>query len=146
MSGIQSAIKAEPSQAELSAELVGEVDSVLSKLMQSINKSDPSLMPLIATLQASLKATVNHVDSNKVLEEHNKKQDVALSEFSTGADEPFFPFDGDGSSSKIPWKIRAARKRAMKHHTTGMTKDEFAKIKQSLMQSSANCKNSDYIS
>ena len=141
MSGIQSAIKAEPSQAELSAELVGEVDSVLSKLMQSINKSDPSLMPLIATLQASLKATVNHVDSNKVTEEQqiHKKQDVALSEFSTGADEPFFPFDGDGSSSKIPWKIRAARKRAMKHHTTGMTKDEFAKIKQSLMQSSANC-------
>lgn len=145
MSGIQSAIKAEPqSEAELSAELVGEVDSVLSKLMQSINKSDPSLMPLIVTLQASLKATVNHVDSNKVTEaaseQSSKKKEVALSEFSTGADEPFFPFDGaDGSSSKIPWKIRAARKRAMKHHTTGMTKDEFAKIKQSLMQSSANC-------
>ena len=147
MSGIQSAIKAEPqSQAELSAELVGEVDSVLSKLMQSINNSDdPSLMPLIVNLQASLKATVNHVDSNKVTEAAStqsiKKKDVALSEFSTGADEPFFPFDGaDGTSSKIPWKIRAARKRAMKHHTTGMTKDEFAKIKQSLMQSSANCK------
>ena len=147
MSGIQSAIKAEPqSQAELSAELVGEVDSVLSKLMQSINNSDdPSLMPLIVNLQASLKATVNHVDSNKVTEaastQSSKKKEVALSEFSTGADEPFFPFDGaDGTSSKIPWKIRAARKRAMKHHTTGMTKDEFAKIKQSLMQSSANCK------
>eukprot|EP00093_Oithona_nana_P001773 01773.XXX_148_9859_1 [CDS] Oithona nana genome sequencing. len=145
MSGIQSAIKAEPqSQAELSAELVGEVDSVLSKLMQSINNSDdPSLMPLIVNLQASLKATVNHVDSNKVTEaastQSSKKKEVALSEFSTGADEPFFPFDGaDGTSSKIPWKIRAARKRAMKHHTTGMTKDEFAKIKQSLMQSSAN--------
>ena len=63
MSGIQSAIQSEvdPGAGEaagLSAELVGEVDSVLSKLMQSINKNDPSLMPLIVTLQASLKGKV----------------------------------------------------------------------------------------
>ena len=63
MSGIQSAIQLEVDTgageaAGLSAELVGEVDSVLSKLMQSINKNDPSLMPLIVTLQASLKGKV----------------------------------------------------------------------------------------
>ena len=61
MSGIQSAIQSEVDPGEaagLSAELVGEVDSVLSKLMQSINKNDPSLMPLIVTLQASLKGKV----------------------------------------------------------------------------------------
>ena len=46
------------------------------------------------------------------------------------------------SASKIPWKIRAARKRALKHHTTGMTKDEFAQIKQSLSQSSITCESS----
>ena len=171
MSGIQSAIQSEvdigagESGAGLSAELVGEVDSVLSKLMQSINKNDPSLMPLIITLQASLKGTISAssssskpIDSNKMEEAQEESQrskinqaknqvnqtkdTVALSEFSTGNDDPFFPLDGTdpNSSSKIPWKIRAARKRAMKHHTTGMTKDEFAKIKQSLMQSSANCK------
>ncbi len=39
------------------------------------------------------------------------------------------------TASKIPWKIRAARKRAMKHHTTGMTKDEFEQIKASLRES-----------
>merc|ERR1711935_1045045 len=160
MSGIQSAIQSEVDTgageaAGLSAELVGEVDSVLSKLMQSINKNDPSLMPLIVTLQASLKGTIasaKPVDSNKMEEEEilrksnatknqviQTKDPVALSEFSTGNDDPFVPLDGDpNSSSKIPWKIRAARKRAMKHHTTGMTKDEFAKIKQSLMQSSAD--------
>ena len=105
-----------------------------------------------------LKGTITSsksVDSNKMEEEEiqrksnaaknqviQTKDTVALSEFSTGNDDPYFPLDGDpNSSSKIPWKIRAARKRAMKHHTTGMTKDEFAKIKQSLMQSSANCKN-----
>ena len=77
MSGIQSAIQSEVDPGEeggLSAELVGEVDSVLSKLMQSINKNDPSLMPLIVTLQASLKGKVfqiigfvvnNDVDNNK---------------------------------------------------------------------------------
>ena len=105
----------------------------------------------------ALKGTIassKPVDSNKMEEEEiqrkinatknqviQTKDPVALSEFSTGNDDPFVPLDGDpNSSSKIPWKIRAARKRAMKHHTTGMTKDEFAKIKQSLMQSSANCK------
>lgn len=144
MSGIQSAIQSDGQSlsgaAGLSEELVGEVDSVLSKLMQSINKNDPSLMPLIVTLQTSLKATVKPMDSNKISEAETErktsKKDVALSEFSTGNDDSFLPLD---STSKIPWKIRAARKRAMKHHTTGMTKDEFAKIKQSLLQSSANC-------
>ena len=43
------------------------------------------------------------------------------------------------TTSKIPWKIRAARKRATKHHTTGMTKDEFARIKKSLDESAFNC-------
>ena len=149
MSGIQSAIQSDAQNlgvcgaAGLSAELVGEVNSVLGKLMQSLNKNDPSLIPLIVTLQASLKANKQNIDSNKI-EEHQhsnvQAKEVALSEFSTGNDDPFFPFDGDpDNSSKIPWKIRAARKRAMKHHTTGMTKDEFAKIKQSLMQSQANC-------
>ncbi len=157
MSGIQSAIQSDGGQSlagadGLSAELVGEVNSVLGRLMQSINKNDPSLIPLIVTLQTSLKATVKpttEVDSNIREEEQERerklkqlqgavatKTDVALSEFSTGNDDPFFPLD---STSKIPWKIRAARKRAVKHHTTGMTKDEFAKIKQSLMQSSVNC-------
>ena len=61
MSGIQSAIQSEVDPGEaagLSAELVGEVDSVLSKLRQSINMNDTSLMPLIVTLQASLKGKV----------------------------------------------------------------------------------------
>ena len=81
----------------------------------------------------------NNASKNQVIQP--TKDPVALSEFSTGNEDPVFSLDGgDPSSSKIPWKIRAARKRAMKHHTTGMTKDEFAKIKQSLMQSSADCK------
>ena len=149
MSGIQSSIQSDVGQSQaagLSAELVGEVNSVLGKLMNSINQNDPSLMPLIVTLQASLKATsAKPVDSNIISEAEMERKlrtqqsprDVALSEFSTGNEDPLMPLD---SSSKIPWKIRAARKRAMKHHTTGMTKDEFAKIKQSLMQSSVNCK------
>ena len=37
--------------AGLSAELIGEVNSVLSKLMTSINSSDPSLIPLITSLR-----------------------------------------------------------------------------------------------
>ena len=84
MSGIQSAIQSEVDPGEeggLSAELVGEVDSVLSKLMQSINKNDPSLMPLIVTLQASLKGKVfqiiafvvtNDVDDNKKMINNEK--------------------------------------------------------------------------
>ena len=164
MSGIQSAISLDGGHCAtpqghggLSAELVGEVDSVLSKLMQSVNRNDPSLIPLIVNLQASLKATVkpetHHlkpgtglnlktttVDNKSIAEltTVEKKPDVALSEFSTN---DYFPIEAgsENCASKIPWKIRAARKRAMKHHTTGMTKDEFAKIKASLMQSSANC-------
>lgn len=42
-------------------------------------------------------------------------------------------------ASKIPWKIRAARKRQMKHHTTGMTKEEFAQIQKSLKESAVKC-------
>ena len=46
MSGIQSAIQIDGQTLNnapgLSAELVGEVDSVLSKLMQSINRNDPA--------------------------------------------------------------------------------------------------------
>ena len=156
MSGIQSAIQhneaGAATEAGLSEELVGEVDSVLSKLMQSINRNDPSLVPLIVTLQSSLKATLKPMDSNRRVEEKHQlqqqqqlqqpaRQEVALSEFSTGNEDPFYSMDSsDASTSKIPWKIRAARKRAMKGHTTGMTKEEFAKIKQSLMQSSADCK------
>ena len=49
----------------------------------------------------------------------------------------------EASSSKIPWKIRAARKRSLKHHTTGMTKDEFAQIKKSLCQSATTCESCD---
>ena len=166
MSGIQSAIQHNEAgglgsgicgvtEAGLSEELVGEVDSVLSKLMQSINRNDPSLVPLIVTLQSSLKATLKPMDSNRRVEEKHQlqqqlqqqpvaaRQEVALSEFSTGNEDPFYSMDASddlNSTSKIPWKIRAARKRAMKGHTTGMTKEEFAKIKQSLRQSSANCK------
>ena len=166
MSGIQSAIQHNEAgglgsgicgvtEAGLSEELVGEVDSVLSKLMQSINRNDPSLVPLIVTLQSSLKATLKPMDSNRRVKEKHQlqqqlqqqpvaaRQEVALSEFSTGNEDPFYSMDASddlNSTSKIPWKIRAARKRAMKGHTTGMTKEEFAKIKQSLMQSSANCK------
>ena len=166
MSGIQSAIQHNEAgglgsgicgvtEAGLSEELVGEVDSVLSKLMQSINRNDPSLVRLIVTLQSSLKATLKPMDSNRRVEEKHQlqqqlqqqpvaaRQEVALSEFSTGNEDPFYSMDASddlNSTSKIPWKIRAARKRAMKGHTTGMTKEEFAKIKQSLMQSSANCK------
>ena len=101
------------------------------------------------------KATLKPMDSNRRVEEKHQlqqqllqqpvaaRQEVALSEFSTGNEDPFYSMDASddlNSTSKIPWKIRAARKRAMKGHTTGMTKEEFAKIKQSLMQSSANCK------
>ena len=151
MSGIQSAIQLDgqnldgQSAAGLSAELVYEVNSVLGKLMQSINKNDPSLVPLIVNLQSSLQATSKPLDSNRCNEETKVRdwpvKEVALSEFSTGNGESYFASGGgDPDALKIPWKIRAARKRAMKHHTTGMTKEEFAKIKQSLMQSSVNCK------
>ncbi len=167
MSGIQSAIHSSAGNSVdghgssqgavgLSAELVGEVDSVLSRLMQSVQRNDPNLIPLIVNLQASLKATAKPIDSNRQAEaqqEQREKQeretqerrqqqtDVPLSEFSTCNDETYFPMGSDvQATSKIPWKIRAARKRALKHPTTGMTKDEFAKIKQSLMASSASCK------
>ena len=42
-------------QQALSAELVGEVESVLGKLMSSLQHGDPSLIPLITSLQMSLK-------------------------------------------------------------------------------------------
>ena len=154
---------ASESGAGLSKELVGEVDSVLSKLMSQLKQGDPSLIPLITNLQTSLKtAAINpsvidgsnksknsQPDKNKQppgqlqnsLNNHNKKQSPVVSELfgnecaylsNMGTD----PGGGGGEppvgGSKIPWKIRAARKRALKHHTTGMTKDEFAQIKQSL--------------
>lgn len=130
--------------AGLSAELVGEVNSVLSKLMTSLNASDPNLIPLITNLQTSLRATMHHKP-----DEHPRKQEAppapakeeALSEFSHNVN-PFFENLDEKvyTTSKIPWKIRAARKRATKHHTTGMTKDEFARIKKSLDESAFNCK------
>jgi hypothetical protein len=129
--------------AGLSAELVGEVNSVLSKLMTSLNTCDPSLIPLITNLQTSLKATVNSKPENSVKKSPEKivKKDEALSEFSHNGNSFFDNLDDKVyTTSKIPWKIRAARKRATKHHTTGMTKDEFARIKKSLDESAINCK------
>ena len=139
MSGIQSAIqeKAEGQNVAagsgLSAELVGEVESVLGKLMSSLQQGDPSLIPLITNLQMSLKATV--------CQDPASVQPVCSELF--GNESAYSNIEEEAiqtSSSKIPWKIRAARKRALKHHTTGMTKDEFAQIKQSLSQSAATCK------
>ena len=130
--------------AGLSAELVGEVNSVLSKLMTSLNASDPNLIPLITNLQTSLKATMHHkpeVLARKPEATAAPAKDEALSEFSHNVN-PFFENLDEKvyTTSKIPWKIRAARKRATKHHTTGMTKDEFARIKKSLDESAFNCK------
>ncbi len=60
---------------------------------------------------------------------------MRLTEFEGGGQEDGED-GGGGGGSKIPWKIRAARRRAgVRHHTTGMTKDEFAKIRQSLQES-----------
>ena len=244
MSGIQSALSASvqdlsgrsdgaggadggstPEAACLSDELVSEVDSVLSRLMSSVNKGDPSLVPLITNLQASLKersgpaskkkspsscvsdkTTATSMPSPSKLNISSPaaaaSETVAPSSSSSAmspstpssagsqkewlkdpfgslpkrpaaqeAKQDFEPviaktFDprnksiggaleetrvvaaaasGGASSethvaSKIPWKIRAARKRQMKHHTTGMTKDEFAQIQQSLRESAAKCK------
>ena len=90
--------------AGLSAELVGEVNSVLSKLMSSLNTCDPSLIPLITNLQTSLKATVNKPDglakrpdmtaapvttATTVTAYPAAKKDEALSEFSHN-ENPFF--------------------------------------------------------
>ena len=75
MSGIQSALEpnqlltnatASPGSAAsstaaggISTELASEVECVLSKLMSSVDDaSDPSLVPLITTLQASLKTSI----------------------------------------------------------------------------------------
>lgn len=143
ISGIQSAISADqrnPSaeasldaQSGLSKELVNEVDDVLSKLISSIpNQGDPKLVPLITNLQASLKATVDKshpasLSSVETLDASPRLKSVVENE------------EDHHAASKIPWKIRAARKRQMKHHTTGMTKDEFAQIKQSLQESAEKC-------
>ena len=115
--------------------------------MTSLNTCDPSLIPLITNLQTSLKATVN-TKPEKFLENPVKKtpekvvkKDEALSEFSHNENSFFDNLDDKVyTTSKIPWKIRAARKRATKHHTTGMTKDEFARIKKSLDESAISCK------
>ena len=205
-------------QAGLSRELVSEVDVVLSKLKSSVNQGDPNLIPLITTLQASLKATVGGRENNNNNNNNNKnKPDIrnipnqlklsqsksnSLNSPTTTPSTPGSshkewmrdPFgslpkrpqaEGDGKqdfepvlaktfepavkaskedeesedvdkkneaasmeiadqpeddgASKIPWKVRAARKRQMKHHTTGMTKDEFAQIKKSLQESAKKC-------
>ena len=191
MSGIQSAIQEKehivnskqgtpkqgtPNSTEasgLSKELVGEVDSVLSKLMSQLKQGDPSLIPLITNLQTSLKTAANNPiaiegnnknkisqqDKNKQIQEQiqncnnnqNKKQSPVVSEL-FGNESTYLSNVGNDAGgggreigqplggSKIPWKIRAARKRALKHHTTGMTKDEFAQIKHSLSQANITCK------
>ena len=159
------------SGAGLSKELVGEVDSVLSKLMSQLKQGDPSLIPLITNLQTSLKTAANspsvmdgrnknkitQPDKNKQLPSQTqssvttqiKKQSPVVSELfgnectylsNIGTDSGGGGGEQPVSGSKIPWKIRAARKRALKHHTTGMTKDEFAQIKQSLTQAATTCK------
>ena len=184
-------ISNEAGSAGLSKELVGEVDSVLSKLMSQLKQGDPSLIPLITNLQTSLKTAAvqmnandqgmqqhnitpmnnpnragtnnkndNRYDKNnkRIFEEDqnqqqtNKKQSPVVSELFGNECTYLSNMSGDGSGggaaemaqplggSKIPWKIRAARKRALKHHTTGMTKDEFAQIKQSLSQAAISCK------
>ena len=184
MSGIQSAIQEKENSSTrvtpkdlvantssaagtgLSKELVGEVDSVLSKLMSQLQQGDPSLIPLITNLQTSLKTAANNpsaLDSSNRNKNNQpdrnrqpcgqlpnsnnipaKKQSPVVSELfgnestylsNIGTDSGGGGGDQPVGGSKIPWKIRAARKRALKHHTTGMTKDEFAQIKQSLIQS-----------
>lgn len=189
MSGIQSAIQEKENNSTrvtpkdlvanassatgsgLSKELVGEVDSVLSKLMSQLQQGDPSLIPLITNLQTSLKTAANNpsaLDSSNRVKNNQpdrnrqpcgqltnssnipaKKQSPVVSEL-FGNESTYLSNIGTDSGggggeqavggSKIPWKIRAARKRALKHHTTGMTKDEFAQIKQSLTQAATTCK------
>eukprot|EP00095_Tigriopus_kingsejongensis_P006186 maker-scaffold191_size271209-snap-gene-1.35 protein:Tk06186 transcript:maker-scaffold191_size271209-snap-gene-1.35-mRNA-1 annotation:"s6 family -specific metalloendopeptidase adhesin" len=211
MSGIQSAISASNTDAStaqpsldgadkaggLSEELVSEVELVLSKLMSSVNNRDPNLVPLIANLQSSLKASSRNANSpNTLAQKALTIQSPSVSAPQWNGGEPQSPRtpstpgsaskdwikdpfgslpkraqpSHDGTfepvhsktfepgpqcptpveesnvvesseevhgASKIPWKIRAARKRQMKHHTTGMTKDEFAQIQQSLRESVA---------
>ena len=108
ISGIQNAIdngeeqrqqnEAAATNKGLSQELVTEVDDVLSKLMSAIqNNGDPKLAPLISSLQAALKGTVD------------KKEEAAPIRGRVEEEEE------SHAASKIPWKIRAARKRQMKH-------------------------------
>ena len=96
--------------AGLSAELVGEVNSVLSKLMSSLNTCDPSLIPLITNLQTSLKATVNKPEGVAKRTDMTAapvtaataatavKKDEALSEFSHN-ENPYF----DNIDEKVKW-------------------------------------------
>ncbi|TRY71051.1 hypothetical protein TCAL_12313 [Tigriopus californicus] len=177
----------------LSDELVSEVESVLSRLMSSVNKGDPNLVPLIANLQSSLKATRQTSSPMSTMMQRKVKVQMpfvaappdnqeSLSPKTPNSAQKNWTKDPFGSlpkrpqvlqdgnfgpvhsktfepnpttefesahttqqgveaevhaASKIPWKIRAARKRQMKHHTTGMTKDEFAQIQQSLRESAA---------
>ncbi len=162
-------------------ELASEVESVLSKLMSSVdNANDPSLVPLITGLQASLKTAMKaETASPASISKPKLQMPQASSSSSTLPRSPNTPSSsgsqketpasgrnpfgtlaksrqifeqrgvgGDDESatdeshvaSKIPWKIRAARKRQMKHHTTGMTKEEFAQIQQSLKESAVKCK------
>lgn len=184
---------------------MSEVDSVLSKLMLSVDKDDnnsSNLVPLIASLQATLKANVKEVvregkagyERPRLSTSSQSKSSSLTSENSPGTPatkmkdpfeginireeddcppvhaRPFRPmkfqqqlarrndsgtftgsfdhgYDETGNYSpaistnkvNLPWKIRAARKRSVKHHTTGMTKEELSQIKQSIQDSAAKC-------
>ena len=199
MSGIQSALEQPNQQTQpataaaggISTELASEVECVLSKLMCSVDDAnDPSLVPLITSLQASLKTaivkpggqlqkqhsapkspssagTTTSSSSNgsnwrsdpfgtlpKRPQQSQAEAAASRTEFGPRVARTFNPAqrtststdadDGGGGgdphvASKIPWKIRAARKRQMKHHTTGMTKEEFAQIRESLKESAVKC-------
>ena len=210
MSGIQSAL--EPNQqlsnaatvpsgaaGGISTELASEVECVLSKLMCSVDDAnDPSLVPLIASLQASLKTAIVKPQLQKQHSapkspssagtttssssgggggsgrdwlsdpfgslpkrpQQSQAEVASRTEFeprmartfnptqrtktATDADEGEQPGESH-VASKIPWKIRAARKRQMKHHTTGMTKEEFAQIRESLKESAVKCECGIYL-
>ena len=204
MSGIQSALEQPNQQTQpamtsaaaggISTELASEVECVLSKLMCSVDDAnDPSLVPLITSLQASLKTaivrpggqlqkqhsapkspssagTTTSSSSNGSnwrsdpfgslpKRPHQSQAEAAASrtEFGPRVARTFNPAQRTSTStdaddggdphvaSKIPWKIRAARKRQMKHHTTGMTKEEFAQIRESLKESAVKCECEIYL-
>ena len=197
MSGIQSALEQPNQQTQpvgISTELASEVECVLSKLMCSVDDAnDPSLVPLITSLQASLKTaivrpggqlhkqhsapkspssagTTTSSSSNgsnwrsdpfgslpKRPQQSQAEAAASRTEFGPRVARTFNPAQRTSTStdaddggdphvaSKIPWKIRAARKRQMKHHTTGMTKEEFAQIRESLKESAVKCECGIYL-
>ena len=137
-SAASGASSADPAAAGLSDELVSEVDSVLSRLMSS-SASTPSsagsqkdwLKDPFGNLPKRPATTADKQDFEPVVSRTFDPRNKTDAEETT---------DESHVASKIPWKIRAARKRQMKHHTTGLTKDEFAQIQQSLRESAAKCK------